>query len=102
MRVWSEIYEGLRISLSAVLANKLRSALTTIGLRAVSGLTPHHEQYVAWCWVVNGFCSVVASVLATILAMTTGFDTVILVGLCCYLVGITAFLRVPAAAARAS
>ena len=40
-----------------------------------------------------------ASVLATILAMTTGFNTVILVGLCCYLIGITAFLRVPSAAA---
>jgi spermidine synthase len=77
-------------------------AFMPIGLRAVSGLTRHHEQYVAWCWAVNGFCSVMASVLATILAMTTGFNTVILVGLCCYLVGITAFLRVPATAARAS
>jgi len=77
-------------------------AFMPIGLRAVSGLTPHHEQYVAWCWAVNGFCSVVASVLATILAMTTGFNTVILVGLCCYLVGIAAFLRVPVAAAPSS
>jgi len=77
-------------------------AFMPIGLRAVSGLTPHHEQYVAWCWAVNGFCSVMASVLATILAMTTGFNTVILAGLCCYLIGITAFLRLPPAAARAS
>lgn len=70
-------------------------AFMPIGLRAVSSVTPHHEQYVAWCWAVNGFCSVVASVLATILAMTTGFNTVILAGLVCYLIGITAFLRLP-------
>src|SRR5262249_37670727 len=48
-------------------------AFLPIGLRAVAGVTPHHERFVAWCWAVNGFCSVVASVLATILAMTTGF-----------------------------
>jgi spermidine synthase len=69
-----------------------------IGLRAVSGVTTHHERFVAWCWAVNGFCSVVASVLATILAMTTGFNTVILAGLVCYLIGVTAFLRLPQAA----
>lgn len=32
MRIWSEMQEGLRISLSALLANKLRSALATIGI----------------------------------------------------------------------
>jgi putative ABC transport system permease protein len=32
MRVWTEIYEGLSISLSALRANKMRSALTTIGI----------------------------------------------------------------------
>ena len=32
MRIWSEIYEGLRISLAALRANKMRSALTTIGI----------------------------------------------------------------------
>lgn len=70
-------------------------AFMPIGLRAVSVLTPYHEQYVAWCWAVNGFCSVVASVLATILAMTVGFDTVMLIGVAIYLVGVSAFLPVP-------
>jgi spermidine synthase len=72
-----------------------------IGLRAVSSVTKHHERFVAWCWAVNGFCSVVASVLATILAMTTGFNTVILAGLVCYLIGVTAFLRLPQVAPAA-
>ncbi|HEY8515172.1 MAG TPA: hypothetical protein VIS07_06650 [Candidatus Binatia bacterium] len=75
-------------------------AFMPIGLRSVSALTPYHEQYVAWCWAVNGFCSVVASVLATILAMTAGFNAVILAGLACYLVGVSAFLRVPSGEAK--
>jgi hypothetical protein len=73
-----------------------------IGLRAVSSVTTHHERFVAWCWAVNGFFSVVASVAATILAMTTGFNTVILAGLVCYLIGVTAFLRLPQEAPAAS
>ena len=32
MRLWTEIVEGLRISLAALRANKMRSALTTIGI----------------------------------------------------------------------
>jgi spermidine synthase len=89
---------ALRVLLTVALLLPLGvclGAFMPIGLRAVSGVTPYHEQFVAWCWAVNGFCSVVASVLATILAMTTGFDTVILAGLVCYLVGVTAFVRLP-------
>lgn len=75
-------------------------AFMPLGLRAVSALTPYHEQFVAWCWAVNGFFSVVASVLATILGMTLGFNAVMLIGLAVYLIGVSAFLRVPAVAAR--
>src|SRR5262245_63529248 len=32
MRIGTEIIEGIRISLAALLANKMRSALTTIGI----------------------------------------------------------------------
>jgi putative ABC transport system permease protein len=32
MRLWTEILEGIRISLAAVMANKMRSVLTTIGI----------------------------------------------------------------------
>src|SRR5262245_23641073 len=32
MRITTEIFEGVRISLAAVMANKMRSALTTIGI----------------------------------------------------------------------
>src|SRR4029453_9056086 len=44
-----------------------------LGLRLVAGLTDHSEQYTAWGWAVNGFFSVIGSVLTTILSMTFGF-----------------------------
>lgn len=66
-----------------------------LGLGTVSQLGEHGEEYVAWCWAVNGFFSVVASVLATILSMTIGFQAVMLVGLAIYLLGIAVFSRVP-------
>lgn len=52
-----------------------------LGLRSVAALTPHADEYVAWAWAVNGFCSVVASVLATLLSMTFGFRVVMLLTL---------------------
>jgi hypothetical protein len=70
-------------------------AFMPLGLRSVAGVTEHRQEYVAWCWAVNGFFSVVASVLSTILSMTIGFRMVMLVGLAIYLVGVTVFRRVP-------
>lgn len=66
-----------------------------LGLRSVAALTPHAEEYVAWAWAVNGFCSVVASVLATMLAMTVGFTAVLFMALAMYAVAITALRRLP-------
>lgn len=66
-----------------------------LGLRTVSVLSEHGEEYVAWCWAVNGFFSVVASVLASLLSMTIGFQAVMLVGLAIYLFAIFIFSRVP-------
>ena len=44
----------------------------------------------AWGWAVNGFASVVGSVLTTILAMTFGFRTVLLVAMVVYLIALLA------------
>jgi hypothetical protein len=52
--------------------------------------------YIAWAWAVNGFCSVVASVLATLLAMSFGFKVVLALSAAAYLIGSLAMLRVPA------
>ena len=51
------------------------------------------EAFVAWAWAVNGFCSVVSSVLATLLSMTIGFDGVMACGAGLYVVGIFALRR---------
>jgi hypothetical protein len=61
-----------------------------LGLTAVSRLTTHSREYVAWGWAVNGFASVVGSVLTTLLAMTFGFAMVLLFGLAAYAVAIIA------------
>ena len=66
-----------------------------IGLRTVAGLCSHGEEYVAWGWAVNGFCSVASSVLSTVLAMSFGFDMVMLLALVMYAIGIGAMMRIP-------
>jgi hypothetical protein len=69
--------------------------LLPIGLQSMAALTPHRTEIVAWCWSVNGFFSVLSSVLATVLAMILGFDAVMALALAVYLVGFAALLRVP-------
>lgn len=46
--------------------------LMPLGLGEISRLGDLPRAYVAWGWAVNGFASVVGSVLATILAMSFG------------------------------
>jgi hypothetical protein len=67
-----------------------------LGLRSVAALTPHADAYVAWAWAVNGFFSVVASVLGTMLSMTFGFTTVMVIALAIYGVAIVSLRRIPA------
>jgi hypothetical protein len=40
---------------------------------------------IAWAWGVNGAVSVVASILAALLALVFGFSAVLAVGAACYL-----------------
>src|SRR5262245_59403950 len=70
-------------------------AFMPIGLATVAATTPHAREYVAWAWAVNGFCSVVASVLATILAMSFGFHAVLALAAVVYAVGVAALVRIP-------
>ncbi len=59
-----------------------------LGIGAVASLTPHQNEYVAWGWAVNGFASVIGSVLTTILAMAFGFHTVLVLALVVYAVAL--------------
>jgi MFS family permease len=76
-------------------------AFMPIGLSSVARLTDHAREYVAWAWAVNGFFSVVSSVLATILSMSFGFRVVLLLAALIYAIGVVALTRVPETTARA-
>lgn len=91
----------LRIFLTVLLVAPIGLCLGTfmpVGLRTVAGLTDRSREYVAWAWAVNGFFSVIASVLATILAMILGFKALMLVALAVYAVGVFALSRIPTGA----
>jgi MFS family permease len=64
-----------------------------LGLRVVGQTGSLGEQYVAWSWAVNGFFSVIGSVLTTILAMELGFRFVQFVALALYALAVVAFVR---------
>lgn len=46
-----------------------------------------HPSFIAWAWGINGYTSVVSAILATCLAITFGFNTVILLAVTIYLFG---------------
>jgi len=64
-----------------------------LGLGAVAALTDHEEEYVAWGWAVNGFASVIGSVLTTIIAMSFGFNVVLALAVVTYLVALAVLRR---------
>ena len=63
-----------------------------LGLGVVARLSPHPDEFVAWSWAVNGFFSVIGSVLTIILAMSIGFRAVQGIALAIYGVAVLAFL----------
>jgi hypothetical protein len=62
-------------------------AFMPLGLATLVRITaPSHRQaYVAWAWAVNGFFSVIGSMLVTMLAMTHGFSSVVMLATGIYL-----------------
>jgi len=54
------------------------------GLHRLAASATHPEVLLPWAWGINGALSVVASVLAALLALSFGFDVVLLCGALCY------------------
>ncbi len=88
---------GLSLGVRVVIAFSIMAPLglclgmfMPLGLGAVGRLTNLSREYVAWGWAVNGFASVVGSVLTTLLSMTFGFRTVMAIALCVYAVAVLA------------
>jgi hypothetical protein len=72
-------------------------AFLPIGLGVVAAQSEHSRVYVAWAWAINGFFSVIASILSTILAMAFGFKVLLLLALLIYLVGVVSLSTIPIA-----
>lgn len=96
---------GLSLSLRVVVAFLVMAPLglclgmfMPFGLGAVARMTTLSREYVAWGWAVNGFASVVGSVLTTLLSMTFGFRTVMVIALCVYGVAVLALRQMLAGA----
>jgi hypothetical protein len=84
--------DGVKIGLAALLIAPLAFAMGMpfpLGLAGVAARTP---GLTPWAWAVNGFASVVAAVLATVLAIHGGFTVVVIVAVVLYL---TAAVRFP-------
>ena len=82
---------ALRIAVTFVVLAPLGVCLGTfmpLGLSAVADLSGHEREYVAWGRAVNGFASVVGSVLTTLVAMSFGFDAVLATAVVVYLLAI--------------
>jgi hypothetical protein len=71
----------LTVTLLAPLGVTLGMAMP-LGLRRLEGLYPNG---VAWAWGINGIASVLASVLAIMVAIELGFTAATLLALACYL-----------------
>jgi len=92
---------ALRVAVAAAMIAPLGLALGAfmpLGLATVASLTSHSAAYVAWGWAVNGFFSVLGSVLTTMLSMAFGFRTVLVLGLLAYALAATLLWRLPAGA----
>ena len=63
-----------------------------LGLQSIARISNSPTIYISWAWAINGFFSVIGSVLTTILAMTYGFGFTQSLGLAFYL---TAILMLP-------
>ncbi|MEA3334425.1 MAG: hypothetical protein U9R25_00830 [Chloroflexota bacterium] len=101
----SDLLLGLPFGLRALLSGLSLAPLGVLmgmpfplGLAWLEGKAP---GLVAWAWAVNGCASVVASVMAAILALAYGFTVVLSLGALAYgLAWVTLFLHKPASASE--
>ncbi len=77
-------------------------AFMPLGLHTVAGLSEHPTEYVAWAWAINGFFSVISSVLTTILSMAFGFSLVLGLGVGIYGVAVLVLRSLPLPAVEKS
>jgi MFS family permease len=91
---------AVRVALTLLLLAPLGlclGAFMPLGLATLVRITApsHREEYAAWAWAVNGFFSVIGSMLVTMLAMTHGFSNVMLLATGIYLLAGIVLWRIP-------
>ncbi|HWS12629.1 MAG TPA: hypothetical protein VN279_07530, partial [Rhodocyclaceae bacterium] len=93
-----------RIAVSVLLVGPLAFAMGMPFPLGLVALAERAEDLVPWAWGINGFASVVAAILATLLAIHFGFRAVVLLAAVLYLGAAFVFPaapgREPAAGAR--
>jgi hypothetical protein len=90
-RALADLPDAGRIVVSLLLIAPLALAMGMpfpLGLKRLSAAAP---AFIPWAWGINACVSVVAAVLATLLAMHLGFSTVVVLAVLAYLVGAWAF-----------
>ena len=82
---------GIKMTLAAALIAPLGLAMGMPFPLGLASLGARRPTLVPWAWAVNGFASVVAAVLATILAIHWGFTAVVILAAALYLLAAATF-----------
>ena len=86
--------EVMRILVCVVLIAPLAFFLGMPFPLGLTYLSEHAPEWVPWAWGINGCASVISAILATLIAIHFGFNTVILVAAGLYVVVILSYPRV--------
>jgi ABC-type Mn2+/Zn2+ transport system permease subunit len=61
----------------------------------LSWTSKHYSTFVPWAWGINGYATVIGSVLSVILALNFGFRAVLLIATAIYIFAYFAISRTP-------
>jgi spermidine synthase len=76
--------DGIKIALSVALIAPLAFAMGMPFPLGLASVAAQAETLLPWAWGINGFASVVAAILAAVLAIHLGFNAVVLLALLLY------------------
>ncbi len=85
--------DAVRIALSVGMIAPLAFAMGMPFPRGMAGLAARAPALIPWAWGINACASVVAAVLATVLALHVGFDVVVALGVVIYAFAVPAGRR---------
>lgn len=85
----------LRGAMALVLIAPLAILMGMLFPMGIKRLSDNRPSLIPWAWALNGFASVLATLLSPLLAMQWGFLSVFICGLCCYTVAAFSSLGLP-------